>query len=95
MFYWHITSRSNVISILKIGLQSPVFVCNNPCACLRIREQQQAEGNKTGSATLLRIWLSDRFTVTPDEDTDYDAFVCMANIPPNRIVIEMENTLTF
>ena len=90
MFYWHITDKANVRSILANGLKSPVYVCNNIGSCLLIREQQLAEGSKEGIATLLKVWLSDKFILTVDEDTDYDAFICSQDILANRITIEME-----
>lgn len=90
MFYWHITDKANVSSILANGLTAPVYICNNLGTCLRIREQQLDEGSKEGIATLLKVWLSDKFILSVDEDTDYDAFICSQDIPVARITIEME-----
>jgi hypothetical protein len=90
MFYWHITDKANVRSFLANGLRSPVYLCNNLGACLRIREQQLEEGSKAGIATLLKVWLSDKFVLSVDEDTDYDAFICSQDILANRITIEMD-----
>ena len=93
MFYWHITDKANVSSILANGLTAPVYVCNNVGSCLAIREQQMAEGTKAGSATLLKVWLSDKFVLTVDEETDYDAFICSQDIPVARITIEMDEVI--
>jgi len=89
MFYWHATNNSDLESIMQHGLKAPVYVCNNPGSCLQIRNQQIEENDKSGPGTLLKVWLSDKYKLVMDEDTDYDAFVCNSDIPVNRITIDM------